>query len=276
MRSKIHVLLIDDDNRSSAVKNIKDNFIKIFKDRHYTCEIENISDHDKILNRLSKKERIDIILTDFNLFDNSKKIKNGIDLLIESRNQGYYKQHIAVYTKEPNLTDITDYVYQKMKNNITNFTNFSLFSANNPQEYQDDLEKIVDIYLSRWRELNALRGIVAKVHAELEEDLKEILKLKASSEEISEIEKSAYYILIDEFKKINDKSTWKVFDKWHKARIFRNHFVHGKELLDKKGYYILEKENEKIYEDDILEKRKEILKDFETFKKLIEEYKTKR
>ena len=265
MRSEVKVLWFDDDTTSETVPYLKEQCNEIFKNKGYKCEIDSFIDYDNALTRLRDNERIDMIFTDFNVSENDNK--DGVSFYLSARQGAYYKQHIIIYsTDDQNV--IRDAIKSAMDfNELSDFSNFSFFKVNlvRPQDAISQIEKCVDIYLSRWKELNALRGRTMNEHADLEFQLKQILGPHFAN--------CTYEKTINEFKKlINDPSKDTIFTDWHDKRSQRNDYAHVEEGRDGAKYFIMLKNGKKIYESDIEVKRKELLTSVANFQELIDNY----
>lgn len=262
MRSEVKVLWFDDDTTSETVPYLKEQCVELFKHKGYDCVIEDFSEYDTALNRLRDNERIDIIFTDFNVVDGDNK--DGVSFYLSARQGNHFKQHVTLYSTDDQKL-IRDAIKVAMDSNeLSDFSNFSFLKVSivRPQDALVHIEKIIDIYLSRWKELNALRGRTMNEHADLECQLKIILNSRAK-----------YEILIDKFKTAyNDASKDAVFLDWHDKRKQRNDYAHVEEGRDGPEYYIKLKNGSKIYERDIETKRIELLNSVIEFQKLIDEY----
>lgn len=262
MRSEVKVLWFDDDTTSETVPYLREKCIELFKNKGYDCKIETFSDYDTALSRLRDNERIDIIFTDFNVVDGDNK--DGVSFFLSVRQGKHFKQHVTLYSTDDQKL-IRDAIKGAMdSSDLSDFSNFSFFKVSivRPQDALVYIEKVIDIYLSRWKELNALRGRTMNEHADLEFQLRNILN---SEEE--------YFELINKFKTLfNDSSQDAVFSDWHKKRKQRNDYAHVEEGIDGSEYFIKLRNGSKIYEKDIETKRIELLNSVESFQDLINKY----
>lgn len=268
MRYEVKILWFDDDTTSETVPYLKEQCIGLFNKKGYICSIEDFSDYDNAFRRLLNNERIDIIFTDFNVIDSDNK--DGVTFYLSARQNNHFKQHIALYsTDDQNL--VRDAIKQAMdSNNLSDFSNFSFFKVSliRPQDALIHMEKVIDIYLSRWRELNALRGRTMNEHADLEYQLKTIIGQRGRG--------LTYEKLIEKFKSMyNDSNNDSIFNDWDNKRKERNDYAHVEEGLDDLGYFIKLRDGSKIYEIDIEAKRIELRESIEKFQSLIDDYNRK-
>lgn len=264
MRTEIKVLWFDDDVSSDTVEHLKEICEKEFKKRGYICILEPFSEYEEAIKRLGKDQRIDIIFTDFNI----TKDVNGLTFYLDARNAGHLKQHIVLYSTDTVEKIKKEIIKLMNENSLSDFSNFSFFEVDveRLQQSGNHIENVINIYLSRWRELNALRGRIMNEHASLEYQLQCICGST-----------TIYSNLINKFKKLlNDSSKDSIFQEWHDKRLERNAFAHVDEEFDTNGYYIQLKDanKTKIYEYDIENKRKELISSVEKFQKLINKHKS--
>jgi hypothetical protein len=114
---------------------------------------------------LEENERIDFFISDFNL----EQERTGLSYLDEVRKLKGYKQFVILYSKKSNSSlkeDVSSYFNLPTTSNFV-FANFTFFSVGN-RLVKQNFEEAIDVILSRWDELNALRGEYMYENAELE------------------------------------------------------------------------------------------------------------
>ncbi|WP_411343814.1 hypothetical protein ACE3MZ_19755 [Paenibacillus sp. WLX1005] len=131
---------------------------------------------------------------------------------------------------------------------------------------EQEFEKAIDISLSRWDELNAIRGLYMCEHAELEFLLRNKFACFNDEETYKKLVNRLRRTLTPHFKSKNKK----LFDAWEDLIKFRNLLAHTSEGYDnERGFYIQSgiDENIVIYEDTLDEHRLN-LKELKAKKKL--------
>ena len=116
-------------------------------------------------------KRIDFFISDFNLGEEyANGIDNGIDFLSDVRSRENYKQFFILYSK--NYDEIKETVITKInkEDNLGLLNNTMIINLSSPSDevIKRDFQKAVEISLSKWDELNALRGEYMYENAELE------------------------------------------------------------------------------------------------------------
>ena len=114
---------------------------------------------------LEENERIDFFISDFNL----EQERTGLSYLDEVRKLKGYKQFVILYSKKSNSSlkeDVSSYFNLPTTSNFV-FANFTFFSVGN-RLVKQNFEEAIDVILSRWDELNALRGEYMYENAEIE------------------------------------------------------------------------------------------------------------
>ena len=174
MRRDISIIWLEDEMEDAfqdyldIVKQaIKDKGYKLLKDNCYLCE--SIGEAREILDDSSK--RIDFFISDFNLGEEyTNGINNGIDFLNDVRSRENYKQFFILYSK--NYVEIKETIITKIdrENNLGLLNNTMIINLSSPSDevIKRDFQKAVEISLSKWDELNALRGEYMYENAELE------------------------------------------------------------------------------------------------------------
>ena len=174
MRRDISIIWLEDEMEDAfqdyldIVKQaIKDKGYQLLKDNCYLCE--SIGEAREILDDSSK--RIDFFISDFNLGEEyTNGINNGIDFLNDVRSRENYKQFFILYSK--NYVEIKETIITKIdrENNLGLLNNTMIINLSSPSDevIKRDFQKAVEISLSKWDELNALRGEYMYENAELE------------------------------------------------------------------------------------------------------------
>lgn len=174
MRRDISIIWLEDEMEDAfqdyldIVKQaIKDKGYQLLKDNCYLCE--SIGEAREILDDSSK--RIDFFISDFNLGEEyTNGINNGIDFLNDVRSRENYKQFFILYSK--NYVEIKKTIITKIdrENNLGLLNNTMIINLSSPSDevIKRDFQKAVEISLSKWDELNALRGEYMYENAELE------------------------------------------------------------------------------------------------------------
>ena len=210
----------------------------------------------------NKQNRIDFFISDYNLGEDEFEgtTNTGLDYLVTLREKQRYKEFFILYSKQTE-DEIQSAVIKKMESQgigiISNFMFISI-ADNSDEDVRQEFSKAIDISLSRWDELNAIRGEYMMENAELEERLRECLHIDNNA--ITE-----YGALINEFFEILYNHYNKNFDqgiknKWLRLKGKRNALGHVKEKCDEKGYFIESLDHTvKIYENEVDNERIELI-----------------
>lgn len=287
MRRDISIIWLEDEMEDAfqdyldIVKQaIKDKGYQLLKDNCYLCE--SIGEAREILDDSSK--RIDFFISDFNLGEEySNGINNGIDFLNDVRSRENYKQFFILYSK--NYFEIKDTIITKIdrENNLGLLNNTMIINLSSPSDevIKRDFQKAIEISLSKWDELNALRGEYMYENAELEY----LLRRKCSdySEDVSyrELVKK-YFIhelkLNNNLKRRNIKSYKHlsgIKENWLMLIDRRNALAHVIEDHEPEKGYFIQSNNENcvktftIYESDLDKERCDLLEVVAMIKKLL-------
>ena len=249
MRGKVEIIWLEDNlkNREhiSRIKSVRE----IIEKKGYDSNIEEISELETAKQMLTDPERrVDFFISDYNLGVG----ETGLEYLLEIRRKGLYKQFFILYSKNE-YNEIRNGVIDKLKeNNIELFCNFTFISLANssPQMIKQEFSKAVDISLSRWDELNAIRGLYMCEHAELELLLRE----KYSCFDENKTYKDLFYRLKKSTTPAYLKRSKKIYEDWSELIEYRNLLAHTLEGYDiKSGFYIKSALNEQIiiYENQL-------------------------
>lgn len=210
----------------------------------------------------NKQNRIDFFISDYNLGEDEIEgtTNTGLDYLVSLREKQRYKEFFILYSKQTE-DEIQSAVIKKMESQgigiISNFMFISI-ADNSDEDVRQEFSKAIDISLSRWDELNAIRGEYMMENAELEQRLRECLHIDNS-------DMSEYGNLINEFFDILYRYYNKHFDqevknKWLTLKGKRNALGHVKETCDENGYFIESLDHTvKIYENEVDRERIELI-----------------
>lgn len=276
MRRDISIIWLEDEMEDAfqdyldiVERAIKDKGYQLLKDNCYLCE--SIEEAREILDDSSK--RIDFFISDFNLGEEyTNEINNGIDFLNDVRSRENYKQFFILYSK--NYDEIKETIITKIdrENNLGLLNNTMIINLSSPSDevIKRDFQKAVEISLSKWDELNALRGEYMSENAEIEYELKKILKVDLA-------DSRNYKSLYGDFKKNHlskrDKTlNESLLNDWMRMIDKRNSLAHSKEEFnDVKGYVIsnIDDKSIQIVEEEINEERKLLIHLSERVKTLV-------
>ena len=276
MRRDISIIWLEDEMEDAfhdylkIVKQaIEDKGYQLLLDNCHLCE--SIGDARKVLDDSSK--RIDFFISDFNLGEEyANGIDNGIDFLSDVRSRENYKQFFILYSK--NYDEIKETVITKInkEDNLGLLNNTMIINLSSPSDevIKREFQKAIEISLSKWDELNALRGEYMSENAEIEYELKKILKVDLAD---SRNYKSLYGDFKNNHLSKRDKTLNKsLLDDWMRMIDKRNSLAHSKEEFnDVKGYVIsnIDDKSIQIVEEEINEERKLLIHLSERVKALV-------
>ena len=166
MRKTINILWLEDDLQSTAHKSRTKIVGDILKKKGYEANIIPKGTFEEAKEALEDTERIDFFISDFNL----EQENTGLSYVEEIRNSKGYKQFVILYSNKSNSAlkkDVSSYFNLPETSNFV-FANFTFFSVGRNRLVQKNFEEAIDVILSRWDELNALRGEYMYENAELE------------------------------------------------------------------------------------------------------------
>lgn len=276
MRRDISIIWLEDEMEDAfhdylkiVKKAIEDKGYQLLEDNCHLCE--SIGDARKVLDDNSK--RIDFFISDFNLGEEyANGIDNGIDFLNDVRSRENYKQFFILYSK--NYNEIKETVITKInkEDNLGLLNNTMIINLSSPsyEVIKREFQKAIEISLSKWDELNALRGEYMSENAEIEYELKKILKVDLA-------DSRNYKSLYGDFKKnhlsTRDKTlNESLLNDWMRMIDKRNSLAHSKEEFnDVKGYVIsnIDDKSIQIVEEEINEERKLLIHLSERVKTLV-------
>ncbi|MCL2560187.1 MAG: hypothetical protein FWE07_06830 [Turicibacter sp.] len=232
---------------------------------------------------LNPETRIDFFVSDYNLGENEKgEPETGLDYLLEVRKNKSFKEFFILYSNNTKET-ITAGLIEKLneeKINTNLFSNFAFISLDaSLVQIENEFSNAIDTCLSRWDELNAIRGMYMYEHAELEYELRDKLRIKSE-------ERIDYKVLFNRFKSnfkqqsslYKNKNLKRVFDDifadWDNSIEERNLLAHAKEKYDSQAGFFLQSElnnRVKLHENQLDKKRRELVKLKEIALKIIKE-----
>ena len=276
MRRDISIIWLEDEMEDAfhdylkiVEKAIEDKGYQLLTDNCHLCE--SIGDARKVLDDSSK--RIDFFISDFNLGEEyANGIDNGIDFLSDVRSRENYKQFFILYSK--NYDEIKETVITKInkEDNLGLLNNTMIINLSSPSDevIKREFQKAIEISLSKWDELNALRGEYMSENAEIEYELKKILKVDLAD---SRNYRSLYRDFKNNHLSERDKTLNKsLLDDWMRMIDKRNSLAHSKEEFnDVKGYVIsnIDDKSIQIVEEEINEERKLLIHLSERVKALV-------
>ena len=276
MRRDISIIWLEDEMEDAfhdylkIVKQaIEDKGYQLLIDNCHLCE--SIGDARKVLDDSSK--RIDFFISDFNLGEEyANGIDNGIDFLSDVRSRENYKQFFILYSK--NYDEIKETVITKInkEDNLGLLNNTMIINLSSPSDevIKREFQKAIEISLSKWDELNALRGEYMSENAEIEYELKKILKVDLAD---SRNYRSLYRDFKNNHLSKRDKTLNKsLLNDWMRMIDKRNSLAHSKEEFnDVKGYVIsnIDDKSIQIVEEEINEERKLLIHLSERVKALV-------
>ncbi|MFQ9320642.1 MAG: hypothetical protein ACLR3E_01075 [Enterococcus durans] len=262
MRREVVIVWLEDTIDSAYVKKKRMVEEKI-KSKGYQVKFQEfltLNSAQKFIE--NKQNRIDFFISDYNLGEDEIEgtTNTGLDYLVSLREKQRYKEFFILYSKQTE-DEIQSAVIEKMASQgigiISNFMFISI-ADNSDEDVRQEFSKAIDISLSRWDELNAIRGEYMMENAELEERLRKCLHIDNSA--ITE-----YGALINEFfeilyKHYNTKFDKGIKKKWLKLKEKRNALGHVKETCDENGYFIESLDHTvKIYENEVDSERIELI-----------------
>ena len=276
MRRDISIIWLEDEMEDAfhaylkiVEKAIEDKGYQLLTDNCHLCE--SIGDARKVLDDSSK--RIDFFISDFNLGEEyANGIDNGIDFLSDVRSRENYKQFFILYSK--NYDEIKETVITKInkEDNLGLLNNTMIINLSSPSDevIKREFHKAIEISLSKWDELNALRGEYMSENAEIEYELKKILKVDLAD---SRNYRSLYRDFKNNHLSERDKTLNKsLLNDWMRMIDKRNSLAHSKEEFnDVKGYVIsnIDDKSIQIVEEEINEERKLLIHLSERVKALV-------
>ncbi|GHU41818.1 hypothetical protein FACS1894193_06240 [Bacilli bacterium] len=235
MRENVEIVWLEDTPSDRGHRNREKIVKDLIEAKGYLANIKpfvTLSEAKEVLQNPEK--RVDFFISDFNLGSD----ETGLDYLLEIRQKEMYKQFFILYSKNE-YDEIKSNVIEKLQGNrIDLFCNFTFISlADGTTELiKQDFCKAIDISLSRWDELNAIRGIYMSANAEFESELKNKFSHEYTKKQM-DIDKATYKDLFGKLKRTlrppyKDMHK-KTFNDWEDIINNRNLLAHGTEEYDK-------------------------------------------
>lgn len=235
MRGIVEIVWLEDVLNSREHLHRVKSVENIIESKGYESEIEqvnNLAEAKEILTNPGR--RVDFFISDYNLDGG----ETGLEYLIEIRKKEFYNQFFILYSKN-DYNEIKQGVIDKLEENkIELFSNFNFISLSNstPEIIRLDFAKAVDISLSRWDELNAIRGLYMCEHAELESKLRERYPMYTEKDKTyKDLFLKLKNSMTDTYRRLYGAD----FDEWSRLIDYRNLLAHTSEGFDsEKGFYI--------------------------------------
>ncbi|HFI0353507.1 TPA: hypothetical protein ACGOV8_000718 [Streptococcus suis] len=278
MRKVINILWLEDDIKAKAherrVKVVNQILAEKGYDMHPIVKV-NFEEAKAVLDG---SDRIDFFISDFNL----NQHETGLNYLEEIRKTKGYKQFVILYSNKSNSdlkNDVIDHFKLPTTSSFT-FSNFTFFSVSGNRLVKENFKEAIDVILSRWDELNALRGQYMYENAELEYSLRRQCSDYPKDKPYKELVNSYFYekLKLNNLRRSNNKRYQElknILDNWLLLVDRRNALAHIKEdHHPEKGYYIqsiTDDANESfiIYESKLDEERCNLLEVVEMVNKLL-------
>lgn len=214
------------------------------------------------------KSKIDFFISDYNLGEGKK----GIDYLLQVREKKGYNQFFILYSK--NYNEVIGHIQKEIKESadLSFLNNFMTIDTDDSQAMiKQSFESGVEIGLSKWDELNAIRGEFMCENAEIEFDLRKCLN------EFNPM--FDYSRLVDKFfsEKIRSNRLDEIKNEWKIMIKHRNALAHSREdYHPEEGFYIegedLNGHKVTIYQSKIDKERKDLIELKEKIVSLIKQH----
>ncbi len=268
MRKTINILWLEDDLQSTAHKSRTKIVGDILKKKGYEANIIPKGTFEEAKEALENTERIDFFISDFNL----EQENTGLSYVEEIRNSKGYKQFVILYSNKSNSAlkeDVSSYFNLPTTSNFV-FANFTFFSVGN-RLVKQNFEEAIDVILSRWDELNALRGEYMYENAELEYLLRSKCPSYPKDKTYRDLVKSYFKneLQVNETLKRRDNKKYRnlidIRDNWLLLIDRRNALAHVIEDHEPEKGYFIQSNNENcletftIYERDLDKERCDLL-----------------
>ncbi|HEL2422541.1 TPA: hypothetical protein TZW74_000700 [Streptococcus suis] len=258
MRTDVNILWLEDKPKSPAHKGRVKDVEDYLRDRGYNPQVElikNLSEaREYLVDPHRMQNRIDFFISDFDLGNG----QNSLEFLTEIRKVKKYKQFFILYSNNR---------YEMLKSRVLEmltsekdfklFSNFSFVSLESADRafIKSAFEELIDLGLTRWDEINAIRGMYMSEHASIEYKIRQ--KFRDSSSDYHDlIERFCYEHNVPEIEK----------NRWINQKNIRNALAHvsGEKYLNTNGRYSryiesLKDNNIKIFEDKLDIHRKDLI-----------------
>ena len=211
----------------------------------------------------------------------------GFDYLSEVRKNGKYRQYFILYSNN-NEEVLKDELSETIKNKeLSELSNFEIISLEKTDEKNMRFERAIDVALSWWDELNALRGIITAENGKFDYYSRKLLEnaYPSSGSNWFDYNSFDYNTIIKKIKKYcKDNNVFSTpdlttkFNDWQELRRLRNDCAHAFEEFDTiRNEYYLENPitGEKIYNVDLLTKRQRVMQLSATVETIIEKARVK-
>lgn len=272
MRKEVNVVWLEDELEEIYKDNLR-TVKRAVESKGYVLvnnECETIEEAKEILK--DKSKRIDFFISDFNLGEEEGgTIGNGLEYLEEVRNEKKYKQFFILYSK--NYSEMKEKLLTIIsKDKLDLINNMMIIDMSSPSEQQIErcFAKAVELSLSKWDELNALRGEYMSENAEIEYYLKKYI---GEGQEDRRNYKKLYSVFKNKYLSNRDRANNReLLNNWYNMIEKRNSLAHAKEeYIHDEGFAILgiENKNIKILEENIDKERVHLLNLKEKIIKLI-------
>lgn len=269
MRKTINILWLEDALQSTAHKRRTEIVGDILKKKGYEANIIPKGTFEEAKEALGNTERIDFFISDFNL----EQENTGLSYVEEIRKSKGYKQFVILYSNKSNSDlkkDVSSYFNLPETSNFV-FANFTFFSVGRNRLVEQNFEEAIDVILSRWDELNALRGEYMYENAELEYLLRSKCSGYPKDKTYRDLVKSYFKneLQVNETLKRRDNKKYRnlvdIRDNWLLLIDRRNALAHVIEDHEPEKGYFIQSNNENcletftIYERDLDKERCDLL-----------------
>ena len=281
MRRDFYILWVDDEfskgsySLNDLVEDVKDYII----DFGFIPNIKEVNNFHEAIEYLDSRPKIDMFICDYNIGE-----VKGTDLFRDIRLK--HKQDLILYSnigKEQIKQEIIAFLNQQISPEF--FSRFTFTSLNNNDTALSVIKNLISLNIMKWQEINGLRGMVLAEISQIHHDLiQKIHSQNTNRQQFSTIYNSNISIdhkyrnpEIDRYLNGNSVEDMKfsiicnmlipennpLFQQYKNMAEMRNSLAHVSEEYDiANGYYLrsLKDPNYFIYEKDITERRKEVLK----------------
>lgn len=185
MRINYNILWLDDDfndQNSQALKNRINKTVEYLENKGFDVKIIKISNKYEAESELSKIQKIDLFVSDFNI-NSGEDSYSGFDFLKSTRKN--YKQEMLLYSNQSE-SQIKKYLIEYIEKEDTELSFLGKFifqSAIDKDELINKIKEIIDLTLIRWEELNALRGLYLAEVSQIEHEAKEYIKKEINNKQ---------------------------------------------------------------------------------------------
>lgn len=289
MRRDFYILWVDDEfsKQNYSLIDMVNEVDTYISNLGFKAVIEKRNNFDDATIFLNSHPKIDMFICDYNIGE-----KKGIELFRDIRVK--YKQDLILYSNIGKLEikkEIIAYLEQPIAPEF--FSRFTFASLNDYDGTIEVIEKIIQLNIMKWQEINGLRGMVlaevSQIHHDLIDKIKQSELIRSTLDNIYNsnltIEQKLKHGHIKKYlqgEELSEKIDFSIicnmlipfnnvlFQQYKEIAEIRNSLAHVKEELDQNGYYLHSLKNPDfiIYEKDITDIRKKVLKfedDFEAY-----------